>query len=56
MLRERLMLSNDNEREIKVKAGTYLSAIEQYIGNDKLLRVDREANHAINQLAEPSFF
>jgi len=42
------------EREIKVKAGTYLSAIQQYIGNDKLLRVeDRESNRVINQLAKP---
>jgi len=42
------------EREIKAKAGSYLSAIEKYIGNDKLFRVeDREADRVINQLAKP---
>jgi len=42
------------EREIKGKAGNYLSAIEQYIGSDKLLRVeDRESDRVVNMLAKP---
>lgn len=42
------------EREIKAKAGSYLSAIKNYIGNDKLFRVeDRETDRVINQLAKP---
>jgi len=42
------------ELEIKAHAGSYLSVIEQYIGNDKLLRVeDRESDRVVNLLAKP---